>query len=53
VTTVEVCPGCGYPVYGSDLCFACRPTVAVRNAAPRMMPVSIPHPASESTPQAG
>jgi hypothetical protein len=53
VRTVEVCPACGYPVFGADLCFACRPSVAVNNPAPRVMPVSTSRPGSESTAQAG
>jgi hypothetical protein len=27
--TVEICPACGYPTIGTDLCAFCRPLVAV------------------------
>jgi hypothetical protein len=53
VTTVDVCPACGYPVYGAKLCFACQPSVAISNPAPRELPVSIPPPDSESAAEAG
>ena len=26
--TVEICPACGYPTIGADLCAFCRPLVA-------------------------
>jgi hypothetical protein len=26
---IEVCPACGYPVLGFDLCSACRPAPAL------------------------
>jgi hypothetical protein len=53
VTTVDVCPACGYPVYGTNLCFACQPSVAVSNPAPRVMPASMPDAGTESAAEAG
>ena len=32
--TVAICPACGYPTVGPDLCFYCRPVaVEMRRAA--------------------
>jgi hypothetical protein len=25
IVTIDVCPACGYPTVGPDLCFYCRP----------------------------
>ena len=62
MTTIGVCPACGYPVYGAIICFACQPSVAVSNQptephvpsrAPREMRVGILNPGWESAAQAG
>jgi len=30
--TTNVCPGCGYPVFGSGLCAFCQPALAANEA---------------------
>jgi hypothetical protein len=29
MVTVAICPACGYPTVGPDLCFYCRPAAIV------------------------
>ena len=31
--TIDVCPACGYPTVGPDLCFYCRPVGALTGAS--------------------
>jgi hypothetical protein len=34
--TIDVCPACGYPTVGPDLCFYCRPVGALTGEQTRL-----------------
>ena len=34
--TIDVCPACGYPTVGPDLCFYCRPVGALTGDQTRL-----------------